>query len=100
MVIPRCYLDRFRVICSISVNSSALFFNIFLQFLSSGLEKPRGVISWLRNMHRYGSLAWKRWAGFGDFHRFEINVGGGSDNFADGIDFGTDFADFCDLGLM
>ena len=96
MVIHRCYLDRFRVICSISVNSSALFFNIFLQFLSSGLEKPRGVISWLRNMHRYGSLAWKRWAGFGDFHRFEINAGGGSDNFADG----TDFADFCDLGLM
>ena len=47
-------------------------------------------------MHRYGSLAWKRWAGFGDFHRFEINVGGGSDNFADG----TDFADFCDLGQM
>ena len=97
MVIPRCYLDRFRVICGISVNSSAvLCFNIFLQFLSSGLEKPRGVISWLRNMHRYGSLAWKRWAGFGDFHRFEINVGGGSDKFADG----TDFADFCDLGLM
>ena len=51
-------------------------------------------------MHRYGSLAWKRWAGFGDFHRFEINVGGGSDNFADGIDFGTDVADFRDLGLM
>ena len=64
------------------------------------MEKPRGVISWLRNMHRYGSLAWKRWARFGDFHRFEINIGGGSDNFANGIDFGTDVADFCDLGLM
>ena len=39
-------------------------FFIFFQFLSSGLEGPIGVVSWLRRMHRYGSLAWKRLAGF------------------------------------
>ena len=32
-------------------------FFIFFQFLSSGLEGPIGVVSWLRRMHRYGSLA-------------------------------------------
>ena len=35
-------------------------FFIFFQFLSSGLEGPVGVVSWLRGMHRYGFLAWKR----------------------------------------
>ena len=35
-------------------------FFIFFQFLSSGLEGPIGVVSWLRGMHRYGFLAWKR----------------------------------------
>ena len=32
-------------------------FFIFFQFLSSGLEGPIGVISWLRGMHRYGFVA-------------------------------------------
>ena len=35
-------------------------FFIFFQFLSSGLKGPIGVVSWLRGMHRYGFLAWKR----------------------------------------
>ena len=35
-------------------------FSFLFQFLSSGLEGPRGVVSGLRRMHRYGFLAWKR----------------------------------------
>ena len=39
--------------------SSFFFFHLF-QFLSSGWEGLIGVVSWLRGMHRYGFLAWKR----------------------------------------
>ena len=28
-----------------------------------GLEGPIGVRSWIRKIHRYASLAWKRWVG-------------------------------------